>query len=190
MKKLFLLPLLAAVAFSACKKSDDSSTPQPPPNTNPYYFRFTMNNSNYDLNGTLPQYMPFYTNEVGGYQVASTLYPMAGLRLSWPVNDTVTEAGLMSLVGQTLYFDGAGTVHPEVSFSTDATSDTWYSIDTANTNYNVKITNISYLKNDTAINPLRVYVITGTCNAVLSDGISSIVMSNGSFNFRVSKRDL
>jgi hypothetical protein len=68
---------------------------------------------------------------------------------------------------------------------------TWYSNDTSNTSYYVKVTNIVFLKNDTTLgNPIRTYVITGTCAGVMSQSDSIAILSGGVFNFVISRRDL
>ena len=190
MKNLVLFLASFLLLMSACKKDKSSGSNN---NTaNPYYFKFTLNGSNYNLNANFPQYMPFYTNEIGGYQDANTgLFPSVGLRLSWAIGDTVKESDVIGLVGKTLYFNDI-TIHPEISFNeANTTIPTWFSEDTANTSYNVKITNVTFLKKDTSAgNPLRTYVITGTCTAVISNSDSTGIFSAGSFNFIISRRDL
>lgn len=192
-RSLFIVSFII-LAFASCKKDEDSTStpnPNPPTNNNPYYFKFTLNGTSYNLNANLPQYMPFNANEVGGYQVGSTSFlPSVGLRLSWPQGDTVKEADVTGLIGQTLSFNSSATIHPEVTFSTDLLSSGWWSEDTSNASYNVKITNVVFLRNDTSFNPLRTYVITGTCNAVMTDGNTISTLTGGEFNFIVSRRDL
>jgi hypothetical protein len=188
MKKLLLL-ILPVILFAACKKSDDNPNPNPNP-TNPYYFKFNLGGTAYNLNFNLPQYMPFYTDEVGGYQVGDGNFNFSmGLRLRWKNIDTVRESDLMGLVGKTLYFNDTVSVYPELSFDTTLVSETWYSVDTLNSNYNVKINSITFLKNDTAFNPLKVYVINGTCTAIMEESNSRLPLSSGQFNFIVSRRD-
>src|SRR5690606_36635213 len=113
----------------------------------------------------------------------------AGLRLSWPIGDTVNENKLMSLVGKTLYFDDT-LVHPELSFNTDNTNDPrWYSVDTPDHNFKVKINNISYVKDEYGLTfPLKIYVISGTCNGTMGNynNNQTASFSNGDFNFLIS----
>lgn len=135
--------------------------------------------------------MPFYANEIGGYQTTDgALYPSAGIRLSWPLSDTVKESDVLALKGKTLYFSDT-LIHPELSFDKTASSNNFLSIDTANTTYNIKISNVVFLKKDTSAgNPLKTYVITGTCSGVLDDGTTTSTFTGGDFNFIISMRDL
>ncbi|MDR3681940.1 MAG: hypothetical protein P4L41_18360 [Flavipsychrobacter sp.] len=197
MKNLALVALSCFLLFAgSCKKDNNSSPPSNPttnnPTANPYYFKFKLDTTSYNLNADIPQYMPFYANEIGGYQVGSlNLYPSAGIRLSWPYYDTVREADVMALKGKTLYFTDT-LVHPEVSFGKDPATGDWFSVDTSNTTYNVKITNVVFLKKDTTLGyPLKTYVLTGTCSAVMQSPTNTIsVFSGGDFNFIISRRDL
>ncbi len=192
MKYLVIFVFTFLVMASACKKAS-KTTPSAPVLTDsisPYFFRFTLAGVAYNFDAKDPQYMPFYANEAGGYQGANVnLYPSIGLRLSWPANDTVKESDLMGLIGKTLYFSDT-TVHPELSFDSTVSGTTWYSQDTSNTSYFVKITNVTFLKNDTTLGYfIKTYVITGTCNALMSQASTSI-LSGGSFSFIISRRDL
>lgn len=191
MKNISMLLFVTMLAISSCtKKSSTTPTPLPTPTpTHPYYFNFTFAGTSYKLNANNPQYMPFYADEAGGYQVADgAFYPSVGIRLSWPSDDTVSESDLMSLKGKTLYFSDTA-VHPEISFSKDAPSPAYLSED-AGTSYNLKITNIVFLKKDTSAgNPLKTYVITGTCTAFMNEGTASGVLS-GDFNYIICRRDL
>ena len=195
MKNLTLFLASFLLLVSACKKEKSTSSNNNNNNNNPtspYYFKFTLNGASYNFNANIPQYMPFYANEIGGYEVANgNLFPSAGLRLSWHTGDTVKESDVTGLVGKTLYFSDTN-IHPEISYDeANLSINTWYSIDTANTSYNVKITNVTFLKKDTSAgHPLRTYVITGTCNAVISNSDSTAVFSAGSFNFIISRMDL
>ena len=187
----FIVALLLVTAACTKKKSTPNPGPDPVPVASPYYFKFTLSGSSYNYTADIPQYMPFYANEAGGYEVENgNLLPSAGLRLSWPSDDTVKESDLTGLIGKTLYFSDT-LIHPEVSFDTAAAATEWLSVDTANTSYNVKITNVTFLKNDTTLGyAIKTYVITGTCSAVISDGTSNRIFSGGSFNFIISRRDL
>lgn len=187
-----LLCSLFLFLLAACSKKDSSATPVTPVTpASPYYFKFTMNGVSYNYNQDIPQYMPFYADEAGGYEVSTaTLYPSIGLRLSWPVDDTVTEGDLMGLIGKTLYFTDTS-VHPEISWDSTAVSAQWLSVDTASNAYFVKITNVTYLKKDiTAGYNIATYVITGSCNALMATGSSKVTLSGGDFNFIISRRDL
>ncbi len=187
---LFALLLLTVAACS--KKKDSTTTPVTPVTpTSPYYFKFNMNGVAYNYNQNIPQYMPFYANEAGGYEVATAaLWPSVGLRLSWPSNDTVKESDLLGLIGKTLYFTDTA-VHPEISWDSTTTSAEWFSVDTANTANYVKITNVTYLKKDTTAGyNVATYVITGNCNALIDNGTSRTTLSGGDFKFIISRRDL
>ena len=187
---IVLLLGMCLLSVSSCKK--EATTPATTPAvTSPYYFKFTFGGDSYNFNANFPQYKPFYANEIGGYQVATTsLYTSVGLGISWPANDTVRESDIMGLKGRTLYFNDS-IIKLDLSFEKDASSTTWRSEDTANTNYNIKITNVTFLKKDTTLgNPLRTYIITGTCNAVMSQGSSTGIFSGGQFNFVISRMDL
>jgi len=191
-KTVFFIPLLLLL-FAACKKDSStkpsSTTTTTPPPANPYYFKFSLDGVAYNLNANYPQYMPFYENEIGGYQDGTTgLFPSLGIRLAWPYGDTVKESDVMGLKGKTLYYNDI-LIHPELIFEKN-TSDVWYSVDTSNTTYSITITNVTYLKNDTTLgNALRTYVITGTCSGVIDEGSGQSILSNGQFNFVISRKD-
>ena len=186
----FFALLLLTVA--ACSKKKDSTTPVTPITpSSPYYFKFNLDGVAHNYNQNIPQYMPFYANEAGGYEVATAaLWPSVGLRLSWPIDDTVTESDLMGLIGQTLHFNDIA-VHPEITWDSTAASSTWTSVDTASTDYYVRITNVTYLKKDTTAGVyVSTYVVTGSCNAMLNTGTSRVTMSAGDFKFIISRQDL
>jgi len=190
-----LLLCSAALLFNACKKST-TSTPTTPPvttPTNPYYFKFAMDTTHYSFAFPIPEYMYFNTSDAGGYQEANgNFYPSIGLRLSRPYYDTMKESDVMNLKGKTLYFSDT-TIQPQLEFDSVITSTgsaTWYSVDTANTNYNVKITNVVFLKSDTVLGyPVRTYVLTGTCSAIMNCGNRYATLSGGTFNYIISRRD-
>lgn len=190
MKDTLVLILMLGLSMAACKK-EEKTDPLPSTPASPYFFKFKWNGLSNEYSQDIPQYMPFYTDEAGGYQVASAaLYPSVGLRLSWVSGDTVSESDLLALKGKTLYFSDT-TVHPTLTRDSTASSAQWRSIDTANTAFFVKISNIAYLKKDTTAGYyIATYVITGTCNALLSNGTSTATMSDGEFNFIISRRDL
>lgn len=190
---LFLTFLSAVLLVPACKKS---SSPKPQANNNnttttsPYYFKFSLNGVNYDLNANNPQYMTFYSDLAGGYQTGSSLvYPSIGLSFTWNYKDTVLESDLLGLAGKTLYFSDTA-ITPALTFDSSVTSNTWYSADTSNTAYYVKVTSVTFVRKDTVLtNPIRVYSITGTCAAIMQQSTNSI-LSNGSFSFLISRQDL
>jgi hypothetical protein len=190
---LVFLPLIFIV--SNCTKSGSKSpapTPTPTPTpASPYYFKFAFHDSSFNFTSDLPQYMPFSANEAGGYEMITGIsWPSAGLRLSWPNGDTVKESDLMGLIGKTLHFSDT-MPRPEVSYDATPSSLEWYSVDTLNTVYNVKITNVTYLKKDTTVGvPVKAYVITGTCSALLTNYTSFQAFTGGSFNFIISRQDL
>jgi len=191
MKKSTIILSALLLLICACKKDNKTTTViNPPTPANPYYFRFTLGGTSYNQHSTLPQYMTFYANEVGGYEIDSAgLYPSIGLRLSWHLGDTVKESDVIGLIGKTLYYTDT-LIHPELDFDHDAASATWYSNDTSNTSYNVKITNVVFLKKDTTLGiPIRTYVITGTCSGVMSQGTTASVLTGGTFNFIISRQD-
>jgi hypothetical protein len=190
MKNLAICISFLCLLAISCKKKDTTSTVTTT-TASPYYFKFTLDGTSNNYNSALPQYMPFYANEIGGYEVANAnLFPAVGLRLSWPIGDTVKESDVMALIGKTLYFSDT-LIHPQLSYDLNTSGTVWYSADTANTDYNVKITNVTYLKKDTTLGyAVRTYVITGTCSGVLSQGTTYSILSGGSFNFIISRRDL
>ncbi len=189
---LFLSSLLLLQV--ACKKST-STTPTTPvtptPVTSPYYFTFKLDTASYNLTANNPQYDYGYTFEVGGYQdAASAFYPSIGLTFDWRHIDTVKESDVLGLAGKTIYFNDTN-IHPTITFDKDASSDISYSADTANTAYNVKITGVTFLKKDTVLGyPVRTYVMTGSCSAVLYVGSSYSILSAGTFKFVISRNDL
>jgi len=188
MKKT-ITAMLCACLLSAvgCKKKDDNPTPTP---TASYYFKFKFDGNSYNFNADLPQYMPFYTDEAGGYQMATNVTgPSVGFRLDWQSIDTVSEANLMAVKGKTLYFNDS-LIRMELTYSESSAATNWTSIDTANTSYNVKITDITFLKKDTSAGiPLKTYVIKGTCNGIMERGSEKKAFSDGDFNFIISRRD-
>jgi hypothetical protein len=101
---LFLAFFLVLV--SSCKKDKSAANNNNNNNlTSPYYFNFTLNGTSYKFNDDFPQYISFYTNEIGGYQVANgSVFPSVGLSFNWPEGDTVRESDIMGLVGKTFYF--------------------------------------------------------------------------------------
>lgn len=193
MKKYALLISVTLLSLGSCKKDSttkpSSTTTTPTTPTSPYYFKFDLDGTSYNLNANLPQYMFFNVNEAGGYQLASTgFYPSMAIRFSWPAGDTVKESDIMGLKGKTLYYNDTH-IHPELEFDKDP-SNTWYSTDTPGTSYSINISNVTFLKADTTIGyAVRTYVITGTCTGVLDETSKTSVVSSGQFNFVISRRD-
>lgn len=191
MRKFVVLMLAAGLSLAiGCKKKEAPIIVDPPP-PSACYFKFKFDGVGHYVSADIPQYMPFHANEAGGYQVTDTsVSPSVGLRLSWPVNDTVSEADLMALKGKTLYFSDTA-VHPTLTYSPDLATTDWKSLDTNNTSYNVTITNITFLKNDTtAGTPVKAYMIKGTCNALMSRSGTVSNFSDGEFNIVISRKDL
>ncbi len=189
MKKLILLFLASTLLLNACKKKEDTD-PTPTTPTIPYYFKANLGGSLHNLSADIPQYMPFYANEVGGYQVAdASLWPAFGLRLTWPLDDTVTESDLMGLIGKTLYFSDT-LIHPKLTYGTSPTAEEWISRDISSPDNSVKITNVTFLKKDTTAGVyIKAYVIKGTCTASMALGSAVSNLSGGEFNFIISRRD-
>lgn len=191
MKYLIILLSLSTLMISACKKKSPANA-GPDPVSSPYYFKFTFGGTSYNFVASSPQYMPFYTNEAGGYEDSSNLsvYTSVGLRLSWPNNDTVKESDLMGLIGRTLYFTDTFP-HPELTYDKNYSSQTYYSADTASSSYYVKITNVTYLKRDTTLGyNVKTYILEGTCNALMSQiNPPYTPFSAGQFRFVISRED-
>jgi len=188
MKKLPILIAVLCIFSIGCKKS--STAPQTVTPSSPYYFKFTLDGVSYNLNANFPQYMPFYSHEAGGYEVADlSLYPMAGIRFSWPLGDTVKETDIMGLAGKTIYFNDTN-IHPEVSFGKNLNGFTNYSADTSDKRYYVSISAVKFVKKDTTAGyPIRIYQLTGTCNALLDSNGVYHSFSDGSFNFLISRQE-
>ena len=189
MKKLALLLLSCALLLNACKKKDDGNITVTP--TSPYYFKGTLGGEAHNFTANIPQYMPFYANEVGGYQVAdASLWPSFGLRLSWPSGDTVKESDLMGLIGKTLSL-GDTAISPTISYGASASADQWVSVPHSfNSDYYVTISNVTFLKKDTSAGVyLKTYVIKGTCTAQMQQGSTISNLTGGEFNFVISRRD-
>lgn len=182
-----LLFLAFACLFIACnKKSDDPA----PANTNPYYFKLNLDGTDYNLTSTLPQYMSAFPEDAGGYQMAGQLlYPSVGIRLTY--DSAVSDAQVKALAGKTLYFNQTNP-RPSITFEANNTADELESVDTANTAYNIKITSVTYLKKDTSVfNPIDVYVVKGTCSAILMDPSTKkkSALTGGDFNYIISRVD-
>jgi hypothetical protein len=198
--RLILLAFVLPLLLNACKK-DNNATPannnnsnnnsnnnNTNNNTSPYYFKFTFNGTNYDLAANNPQYMSFDQQVLGGYQVdQNNVYHDVALDFRWPSDHTITESDITGLVGRTLYFSDT-TIQPELEYDEDLSSGTWFSQDTANNNYYVKVSNVTFLKNDTTLGtPVRVYVVSGTCNAIINRNDTLKAFSTGSFNMVVTR---
>src|SRR5580704_4115973 len=103
------IPVLI-VLFSGCSKKKDSAAPatiNTPTNSNPYYFRFTLNNRTDTINGDNSKSYTSNTNAILGIISSNdvTLAPAMTLRFSLPVYyDTVKESDVLGLAGKTLYF--------------------------------------------------------------------------------------
>ncbi len=187
---IFIVAVLL-LAVHGCKKSTNSTPAKNTTFVSPYYFKCAFNGINYNLTDSTPQYMPFDANIAGGFEdtLNFVLFPSIGLSFTWPTGDTVKESDIMNLKGKTLYFNDT-TITPQISYDKDASSATWNSIDTSNTNYNVKITNVTFLKNDSTLGvPVRSYVITGTCTAVMNNGTTTSLLTNGAFNFIICRQN-
>jgi hypothetical protein len=191
MKNISLLLLSCSLLLNACKKKTDDKTTVTPTPASPYYFKATLDGTSYNLTGNTPQYILFYTNEAGGYQVGNaSLLPSFGLRLMWAGDDTVKESDLMGLIGKTLYFSDS-LIRPEVTYNTSLSAQDWMSENDSNPAYNVKISNVTFLKKDTSAGYyLSTYVIKGTCSALMSQGSATAQLTGGEFNFIISRRDL
>ncbi len=195
MRKLTFSLVTLTLLLAACSKDNTTTKPvnnngNNPNNTSPYYFKFKFDGTDYNLNANFPQYMPFYYDEAGGYQVGDLqLFPSVGLRLNWPSGDTVTESELLSLKGKTLYFNDKN-VQPELNFDKEYQDGTWYSVDTGDKAFNIKIDDITFLKKDTTMGyAVKTYVVTGSCNAVMERNDTMKAFSNGQFNFVISRQD-
>jgi hypothetical protein len=189
--------VIAAVlllAIASCTKKKDSTPANNNNNnntSNPYYFKFTFKGVNYNFADTVPQYNSLYPDETGGFQETSFgSFPSVGLFFYWPGGDTARDADIMGLKGRTLYFSDT-MPHPVLYFSPSVTATDWYSIDTSDKNFSVKITDVKFLKKDVELAyHVSTYVITGTCNGVLSADTSKAQLTSGSFNFIISRMDL
>ena len=191
---ILLLAFLVITAHS-CKKSSGSSPKNNNNNNNttvsPYYFKFSLNGISHNFTDSTPQYQSFYSNLAGGYEdtLDWVFFPSAGLSFTWHTGDTVKESDIMGLKGKILYFNDTN-ITPQLSYDKDNSSTTLYSTDTSNKTYNVSITNVTFLKADTSLGiPLRTYVITGTCTAVMSDGTTTSLLTSGSFNFIICRQN-
>jgi len=188
--KRTLLFLAVACLFIACNKGDDPapSNNNNNNNTNPYYFKFKLDGTDYNLTSNLAQYMSAYPEDAGGYQMSGPLtYPSVGIRLLY--DSVVSDAQVKALAGKTLYF---GQTNPRLSmtFEANGSAEALESIDTANTSYNIKVTSVTYLKKDTTIfNPIDAYVIKGTCSAILVDPatMKKSALTAGEFNYIISR---
>ncbi len=197
---------LATLLLVACNKSGtQNATPannNPSNNTpstpSPYYFKFNFDGKDYNYTANNPQYMGYYGNVTGGYQTEDKIpyatAPSISLALNWN-KDTVTHSQVMAVKGKTFYFNDT-LIKPEITFKPIFNEDEYESIDTSNTNFSVTITDVKYRKRDTAFVfsffPVETYIFTGTCSAVLEDywnGIGPKLLTNGSFNIIVSRRD-
>lgn len=188
------ITLLITTLFFACTKDDNNPDPTDDPKTNPYYFKFDFDGTNKSFSSGTPQYQSSSNNTVGGYQntgVGSGNY--IGLSFSVPFDDTITDSDVMGLKGRTIYFDDS-LMTPELVYSETLDADLYYSVDTPDHNFYIKIDDVTFLKNDTTVfNPVKTYVIKGTCKAVMEQYFTSPatekILSNGEFNFIVSRPD-
>ena len=188
-----LLLSIFLLLVAACSKKSGTTTPvnNPTTTTSPYYFKFKLDTASYDFNVNFPQYMFYNANVAGGFQVSTLLlYPSMALSFTWPAGDTVTESDVLGLAGKTLHYSDT-TIQPGLMYDTSVSSPTWWaSADTTNTNYSVTITSVTFLKKDTAVGiPVRAYVISGACTAVMQQGTANRILSGGSFNFVISRMD-
>ncbi len=187
-----LIPVLI-VLFSGCSKKKDSAPPATATTTtssSPYYFRFTLNNKTDTINGDNSKSYTQNTNAILGIISSNkyTLTPAITLRFSLPVNaDTVKESDVLGLAGKTLYFSDTF-MRPEIDYQETSSSDTWYSQVVADPSYNVKVASIVF--SDTANyqgNPVRTYVITGTCRAKVHQYVDKDTSLTGSFKMVLSR---
>jgi len=192
-KNLITLILLVIFACTGCTKKKDGMPANNNNNNtaNPYYFKFTFKGTNYNFADTVPQYNSLYSNETGGFQDASFgSFPTVGLFFYWPGADTVRESNILALKGKTLHFSDTAP-NPVLYVSTSYSATDWYSIDTSNTSFSVTITDVKFLKKSQELAiPVSTYIITGTCNGVLLADTSKALLTNGSFNFIISRMDL
>ena len=184
MKRIItFLALLSSLV--SCTKSDNT-TPNNN-NTNPYYFKFTLDGTPYNFTSPAAQFVNNYDHSVSGYQTPGILsmYPSVGIVMVF--DSVATDADVKSMAGKTFYYNGVNP-SPSVFFGLNSSTNTFYSIDTPNHNFNINISSVSYLRKDTTIfNVMDVYVVKGTCSAVLSDGVSKKTLTGGEFNYLISR---
>ncbi len=191
---MILIPLLV-VLWSGCSKKKDSSVPtnnnnNTTNNTDPYYFRFTLNGTTDTISGDSSKSYTTNTNAVLGILSAGkyTLTPSMSLMFRLPTNaDTVTENDVLGLAGRTLYFTDSN-MKPEIEYEESTSSNTWYSQMTADTSYNVKVASIVFLTTSNYQGyPVRLYVITGTCRAIVHQTVDNDRLLTGSFKMLISR---
>lgn len=187
LKKL-IIPFLAAVALlSACKKKETTTT------TGQYYFKGTLDGQSIGYSSSVPQYMSAYSYNAGGYVInGDQLFSTQEISLAFQFDHAVTNADMLALAGQNISFDPAASPHAEIDYepiveSTDSAE--YYSVDTTATAYSVHVNSISFVKSDVALDSVDVYLINGTCNAMMHNHYAgNKTFSNGSFNFLISRR--
>jgi len=182
------MSLLCLLLIGACTKSKSPTPSGTGSISSPYYFNFSIGSAIHYLNTNFPIYnVGMRTRGLGGNEIGdtNTLIPRINLNIFWKHKDTVYESDLMSLVGRTIYFDDTAIGINLEYDSSKINYSGWFSDDTSDHNYYVKVKSIAFLKNDTAfLNPIRVYVINGTCSAVIQQDTSRIAtLTNGQFNF-------
>ena len=190
---LYLSFAILVIIFSDCGKKKDTAKPTTTPtttNSNPYYFRFRLNNKtdtiSYDSSKSYTQNTNAILGVISSNQFSLT--PAITLRFSLPhYYDTVKESDVLGLAGKTLYFTDT-IMQPEIEYQESSGANTWYSQIADDTSYNVKVSNVVFLNTDNYQGyPVRTYVITGTCRAKVHQTVGNDTAFTGSFNMILSR---
>jgi hypothetical protein len=186
MKYLATIFLGMILVSSSCKKEKDSDT-TPAPADSAYFFRFTLSGTEHHFRSILPENILYYPNEIKGVQAnGNTEVPLIVLNITWPANYIIRENDVLGLEGQTLSFASAS-LHPRISYLKENNGVVWYSEDTPNSDYYVKISDVRLINAEVTPGALlKIYAITGTCSAIMTDGTNTTGLTNGSFNLAVS----
>ncbi len=167
----------------------NNPNPNPPAN-NSYYFNFNLGGKDYSFNANFPQYILDDELEVGGYQVdpADPLGRFIGLSFKFDHNPSDQE--VKALAGKRIYFDDTD-IKPELYYLESYDIPPFYSKDTNDHNYYVEIDKVTYLKHepkdDWGFMAGDIYVISGTCRAVMHDYTTTTLLTNGKFNMVISR---
>jgi hypothetical protein len=189
-----VLALALILLFLSCSKKDNKApnTITTTTNTNPYYFRFTLNGKTDTLYDN--QHYAYTTNSNAIYgdvaQSTNGPAPYFSLWLGLPYDiDTLTESDVLNLAGKTLYFTDTA-MAAQIEYQESIDSNQWESLGFVDSSYNVKISGVTFL-DTTRYQGLaaRRYVITGTCKARMEKDFPTYIDTpmTGAFNMIITR---
>lgn len=183
MKFCFWVCCFVALSAVSCKKDKENIAPD----TSAFYFRGTLNGKAYSFAGADKIQVLFNTRLSGGKAGQSAHVPVAAVAFDF--GKKISDADAKGINGHTYNFINLS-VFPSVDIYDENAATYYSSVDTTNGSYNVKVRSVAYVRTDTiSQKPVDVYVVNGTCNAVMvNDKTGKLtLLKDASFNLLMGR---